>query len=62
MEFINEANSASLNEPRKEQLLEQEHFISQLGGLPITLAMGEIVDPFESEDDDLALFGVGGPA
>lgn len=62
MEFINEVGPTSLNEPRKEQLLEQEHSFLTIDDLPITIGLEQIVFPFESEDDDLALFGVGGPA
>lgn len=62
MEFINEASLTSLNEPRKKQLLEQEQLNLVIENLPISINLELIENPFESEDDDLALFGVGGPA
>lgn len=62
MEFINEECQTSLNEPRMQQLLEQEQLTLLVGKLPIPISLNEVENPFESEDDDLALFGVGGPA
>ena len=57
MESINEVCLSSLNDPRKEELLNNSQLIDD------TIAIiWEELDYYESEDYDLALFGVGGPA
>ena len=57
MESINEVSLSSLNDPRKEELLNNSKLIDNtIGGI------WEEMNYYESEDDDLVLFGVGGPA
>lgn len=57
MEFINEVGPTSSSEPRKEELLYTGNLIDN----SIFDALLED-DLYESDDHDLALFGVGGPA
>lgn len=57
MESINEVRLASLSDPRKEELLNNVQLIDDTIG-----DIWEEWNYYESEDDDLVLFGVGGPA
>jgi len=57
MESINEVSLSSLNDPRKEELLNNSQLIDNTIGV-----IWEEMNYYESEDDDLVLFGVGGPA
>jgi hypothetical protein len=57
MVFINEVGPTSSSEPRREELL-------YTGSLIDSTIFDVLLedDLYESEDQDLALFGVGGPA
>lgn len=57
MVFINEVGPTSSNEPRREELL-------YTGNLVDNTFFDVLLedDLYESDDQDLALFGVGGPA
>lgn len=57
MEFINEVGPTSSSEPRKEELLYTGNLIDN--SIFDTLLEDDL---YESDDHDLALFGVGGPA
>ena len=62
MEFINEVGQTSQNEPRKKQLLKREQQPLIIEDFQFSIYFESMQSQFESEDDDLALFGVGGPA
>ena len=62
MVFINEVGQTSQNEPRKKQLLEREQQFLNVEDFHFSIFYESLRSQFESEDDDLALFGVGGPA
>ena len=62
MEFINEASQTSQNEPRKKQLLKREQAFLRIEDFHYSIIDENEESQFKSEDDDLALFGVGGPA
>lgn len=62
MEFINEVGQTSQNEPRKKQLLEEDLQPLNIEDFQFSIYFESMQSQFESEDDDLALFGVGGPA
>lgn len=58
MEFINREGQALSNEPKTKAL----SAIDQLIDNHIGCVYEDIVDQFESEDDVMVQFGVGGPA
>jgi|694.fasta_scaffold40819_5 hypothetical protein len=65
MEFINEVTPTSQNEPRIEVSVNEDQINEVLVFPHLTKENYHIFNCFdfnESDDDDLVLFGVGGPA
>jgi len=57
MAFISEAGQASINEPKAKALSDYQLIDNTIGDIWV-----EEVDGYESEDDVMVQFGVGGPA